>query len=197
MAIELKYSIEENPDRLGINFTEKTGAYSSGNLGGWGAPNEVIADATDAIVSINARGSSDIYSISLFPTLPTSSKEIENLIPATSFGFASGEKITDGIYQIAYTVNYVDNNGNEASSTDSFYFAFVEGIRCCIANIRSRFHPPEGECNCTGEDKSKFYAAEALYNSICGAVSCDKLDKTQEIIDYLQRYCECNCTTCN
>lgn len=197
MALELKYTVTENPDRLGINISEQTGSYSSGNLGGYGSPNPALGDVVSAVFTIQKRGDTAIYSIDPSPELPTSDSTIQLLVPATSFGYAANEKIEDGIYKVTYTVNYVDSLGNQASDFDSFYFAFTEKLKCCIRNIRSATPVPTDGCNCSEEKINALASADQLLTSICELVKCDKLDRAQAVIDYLKRYCECNCTECD
>ncbi len=203
MALELKYSVEENEDRFGITFSEKTGLYSStANIGGWAATsslagNPVVLDAIDAVVTITKRGDGVSYPVNVYPTFPTSSREVDYLISSTSFGVASGTKIPDGIYKVTYSVDYLVASGAQASAFDSFYFAFTGALKCCISNIRAGLSVPSGDCECQDEAITDLSNAETLLNSICDLVQCDKLDKAQEVIEYLQRYCECNCSTCN
>ncbi len=197
MATELKFQANQNQDRLGFNFIEETGVYSPGNLGGWGAPNPIVGDAVDSRIVITKRGETTSYPVNPFSLLPTSDTEYQYLILGTSFGFAANEKITDGLYKIEYTVDYVDSLGFQQTLYDSFYFAFTKGLECCISNIRESLSVPSGACECDDAAITALSNAETLLNSVCKLVECDKLDKAQEVIDFLQRYCDCNCTTCS
>lgn len=192
MALELKYSVGENQDRLGFTFMELTGLYSPANLGGYESPNPSVGDVTDARLEINLRGDTNIYVV---PITATSDIEYETLVPATSFGFAAGEKITDGIYQIRYVVDYIAPGGALGTAFDTFHFAFVNGLQCCITSIRANLTPPKQGCDCA--DDQGVSAADQLLIALCKQVTCDKLDRAQENIDYLKRYCACHCTTCN
>ncbi len=163
MAIELKYKVTVNEDRLGIDFVDETGAYSSGNIGGWGAPNAAIASVTGVFISITKRGGTT-YNIDPSPSLPTVDTAYEYAIAATEFGFAAGVKITDGLYQVAYTVEYVDSLGNSQTAYDSFYFSFTKGLECCISNIREALEVPSGACECDDEAITSLSNAETLLN---------------------------------
>lgn len=196
MPLELKYDIETPGNRLSINFIEKTGSYSTGNLGGYGAPNPYLSDIISAQISITKRGGTT-YNINVYPTLPTNDPTLKYLIPATSFGFASGEKITDGLYQVAYQVQYLDSGNNVITSSDSFYFPFIEGLKCCVSKMRSKISVSSSPCvGCEDKQRDEINQMSALVEGICDLVECDKLNKAQEVIDYVQKYCNCNCADC-
>lgn len=194
MALELKYTVEENADRLGLTFREYTGAYSTANLGGYGAPNPTVASVIDATITITRRGSTSSYT---FPITATSDDQIQTLIPATSFGYASGEKIEDGLYQVRYQVDYSTLGGATQTAFDSFYFAFLNKVKCCISSIDETLSVPDGHCECADEQINSVTSVAHLVTAICRQVACDKLDKAQETLEYVQRYCACHCTTCN
>ena len=85
------------------------------------------------------------------------------------------------------------------------YVAFIGGLACCISKLRQSIPVPRHvscSCNCKGECKCECKQIRciailgALYDSICALIECDKLDRASEVIAYLQRYCDSNCTGC-
>jgi hypothetical protein len=197
MPLELKYNVEEPQSRTSINFIETTGSYSTGNLGGYGTPNPFVGDAISSSISITKRGSSTTYTINPYSALPTLDSAAKYAISATQFGFSSGEKITDGLYQVSYSVTYLDTGNNAATATDSFYSAFIGGIECCIRKQREKIPVPDPSCmGCQSEQITKLAHLDQLFQSVCELVECDNLDKAEEVIAYLQHYCDCNCADC-
>lgn len=197
MPLQIQYNIETIPDRLSINFIDTTGSYSSGNLGGYGTPNPFVGDIVSSQITITKRNGTT-YSINPFPSLPTTDSSLKYSIPATLFGYTSGQKIEDGLYEVGYSVSYLDSGSNLVTATDSFYFAFIEGLKCCVTKLREKIEVPSSPCvECKSQKSATVSALDQLLKSICESTTCDKLDRAQEMIDYVQTYCNCNCTDCN
>lgn len=197
MPLELKYSIETSPTRLSINFIENTGSYSTGNQGGYGSPNPFVGDIISSTVSITKKNDTVTYYINPYPALPTIDSSLKYAIPATDFGYASGVKIQDGLYRVDYSVTYLDTGNNAVTANDSFYFAFIEGIKCCIRKQREKIPVPDPTCNgCQNEDIDKIARLDQLLKSVCELTECDNLEKAEKVIEYLQNYCDCNCADC-
>lgn len=197
MPLEVKYDIETPPSRLSINFIDNTGSYSTGNQGGYGTPNPFIADVISSQIAITKRGDTTTYYVDPYPALPTTDSSMKYAIPATSFGFTSGQKITDGLYKVEYSVTYLDTGNNAATANDSFYFPFIEGLKCCIRKQREKISVPDPTCNgCQDKEVDKLARLDQLLKSICELTECDNLDRAEEVIAYLQNYCDCNCTDC-
>lgn len=105
MAIALTLDITKASDCKSLTIAETTGAYNSTtNLGGYNSPNFTVADVTAATIDFTRLNSTNTYTVDVYPTLPTTSSSTTFLIDSSDVGFGSGEAISDGIYELTYTV---------------------------------------------------------------------------------------------
>jgi len=195
MALFLKFKVKESADRLSVIFSEFTGEFSSANLGGWGSPNPAVGDAVTATVIFTRRGETTNYSFVIPAGFPNIDPAFTGSIPYTEFGGAAGEKIPNDIWHIQYVVAFASS-----SAQNDFYFSLVGGLKCCISQVRQTVPIPRtvscqcrGMCICEWKEIKCITALGALYDSICPLVAFDKLNRTAEVISYLQRYCDSNC----
>lgn len=202
MALILKPNLDEASNRLGAIFSEATGIYdATSKLGGYGTPNPTVDSASYTKLTIQKYGSDDVYNISPLSGFPSNVSTTELLIPYTLFGGAVDEKIVDGIYLVTYTVYTTPTTVEVILASDSFYVAFTGGIACCLSAIRTELPVPTKSCGCADKKKNhcicNFAIVEADYRSICSLIECGKIDKAQEVIDFLINYCSENCKTCS
>ncbi len=209
MAVVAKIIAPETADRLAVSFSELTGAYSLSNLGGWGSPNPVIADnILSAVLNFTRLGETITYPINVyvppstiqnlsFPTIDTSQKLV---IPYSLFGGAQGAKLPNDIWAIEYLVQTIDGK----TIVVTIYAALIKGIACCISKLRQNVTVPKsvsctcrGVCKCDWKEIKCIATLNALYDSICPLIECGKLSRAQEVIKYLQAYCDCNCKGCS
>lgn len=203
MAVAINFKAKQTTDQLYVVVNELTGTYdASTNLGGYGAPNPIVGAALSAQLIFTKLGDTTSYTVNIFTSgFPTTDKTKTVSIPYTSFGGAAGDKMPNGIWNVEYIVTFP----NSITTHNDFYFAFVEGLSCCISKTRQEVPVPKNfscKCTCGGQEKCSkcktitIATLGALYDAICPLLECDKLDKASEVIAYLQAWCDCNCTTC-
>lgn len=197
MALEEKFQLQENGDRLSASFSEQTGTYNAlTNLGGWGVPNPVLGDAVITNILIQRRDDTTETVYTYNPTnFPTNNPLVTEDIPYTSFGGTSStDKIIDGLYHVTY--QNIDSGGVTIGEND-FYFPLVGGLQCCLTRLRRKLPLPTNGCKCSHKLLDEVANAQLLLDSICDQVRCDDLDGAQRTIDYLKKFCSCHCTDCN
>lgn len=193
MALEIKFTVTEAPDRKSFTFTDTTGEYNLANEGGWGVSNPPITDAVPpAIIEVIRPGSATTYTLSV-NTLPSqllASKVVAN----TDLGLLPGDTLPDGPYIIRYKV-VVDINGDNTDFNAAANVLLSGNIDCCFQKIGAKLNPPDGSC-CDPSAQFQFSVAEALLKAACHGVACGKLARAQVMIDYLTDYCSKNCSGC-
>lgn len=196
MPLEVSFKISTNPTRLDFGFVETTGAYSVANAGGYGTPNLPAGAINLATLTIQKRGSAQSYTVNL-AIPPDVTGTIVQSIANTDIGLQSDEKIPDGIYNITYKV-YRQRVGQSFLVSEMDYnFAFTEGLKCCLRKLMKDIAvPKQSPCGCSDDTLKKLANAQALLDSVCYLVNCDQLDRAQEVIEYIQGYCDCNCQDC-
>lgn len=197
MSLVLKISSREDFDRKAFNFSEKTGAYSATtNVGGWGTPNPATAAGVNPTLIITKYKDTVSYTVSLPSTFPTSNTSLEYSVPYTLFGgTSSSDTIPDGVYNITYIIYDASNPTAILAQTDT-NFAFAKGVECCIGKAISRLGVPRHGCGCEDDSCELAYNA-LLLDGICNLVKFDNLDQAEEVISYLQSYCDSNNCGCN
>ena len=112
MGLTLEFSLSQSADCTKLNLTDNTGAYSSGNPNGWGAPNADLIDVISVYVAGTFRPypcnapAVNIPSTELMPSpnsLPYSLYQ-EFILNPSMLGFLS-TSFQDGIYTLGVTVN--------------------------------------------------------------------------------------------
>lgn len=170
-----------------IKIKEETGAYSSTNQGGYGAPNPATSHVQSAKIYISKRDNSGAFSeeteINVFGTLPSSngaSFEIDSTLYTAGF--------SDGIYKIRYVITGVDGSSNAFSYEVTDYPVIDCGINCCFQKLSDQVV----NC-CTPEIKDKHRRVSVLIRAMEGAIDGDDFDTIQTIIEEIQSICNCGC----
>lgn len=199
MSLQVNFKTEENSQRLFYDFIELTGIYGAGNPGGYNSPNPTAVSQNFTRIKMQKRGDATVYDITPNAGLPSDVDTFKLKVYATSFGFAAGVKYDDTIYHIWYEVGtQVLPADPVITSTEDFYVIFTAGIRCCLTNIRKNLQvPSSGACHCEDAAITENTDMMNLMNGLCELVKCDKLDKAQENLEFIQRYCACHCSDCN
>lgn len=188
MSLVNKFHKAQSGDRKKIYLYDDTGSYSATNEGGFGAPNPVIGDVTADSFDIQAVGSSDVYTIDVYPTLPNITGvpfEVVN----TSLGLTEDDVIPDGQYIIKRTTT--------ASGTDYVYqkrVFLVAGLQCCADEMLAE---EKADCGCGGKELSPSATLNYALFTLKKAVSHYKFEKAQAIFEFAQSICDGkNCKTC-
>lgn len=197
MALEVNFKIQTNTTRLYFDFYETTGAYSfPSNPGGYGAPNNTSASIQWATITVTPYGSTTSYTINK-PVPPDVTGTIAFAINNTDIGLSSTAKIPDGLYNIKYEVGVYQFGLPVSVSANDYMVEFVEGLKCCLRKLRKNVAVPTGsQCGCEDKLLQKLSNAQALLDSICYLVGCNQLDRANEVMTYLEGFCDCNCQEC-
>lgn len=168
-----------------LQLTDTTGAYSAGNTGGYGSPNDASTAITSATILIT------------FPDSSTQTVDVTSQINAQvvvgNFVFTdvTPDSTADGVYSFLYTV--VSPSG---TVTTTLYKLFIGKIRCCLDKLASEL--PDKLCS---ECDTEAYAervlfAEGLYKSLISLGACYNLAGIAKLLTKLQALCDfedCNC----
>lgn len=189
MALQpaIKASFRNNCSELVI--TDVTKEYNaSTNTGGWGAPNIVTTDVTEAYIVIGDGSTETRYDV------------IDNLInPVTDeFELTSIEDTYgDGEWTITYNVYY----GDILYTCTITVFTICE-VRCCIDKMWLSYIESIGgepcHCGCSNDIKlNDVLKAEALYKSLTRAAGCLNATTRDKILSQLQKICAYSKCQCN
>ena len=197
MSINLKIEIDVADGCGTITFFEKTGAYSGGNTGGWGAPNPGTPTATSAKLYITVPGATTPIIINIFPTFPTTNTTTPFVITPALLGYGSATSLPDGIYVIQYVVNgfiVVFDIEFPYSFTTSETFFIDCAAQCCVDKMFLALDP----CGCKcGDDKlMQAFWAEALLEQAEKAACCGQTDNATTLLAQVNKICKGNCPTC-
>lgn len=195
--VVLSIKVKESEDRTSFRLTEMTGEYSSTNTGGWGSPNNTIAQALTATITVYLRNSTTgvfelIGSVDAFDDLPssTSSSTTGYFDVEASALDASLSTFVDGIYKIVYTVTGVGTENVPFSFSVTEYKVFDQSIRCCIAKKGVVV------CGCcTDAQKLDFENISFMYEQLERSKCGNEFDVIQNHLDYLTKKCsDCGCS---
>lgn len=195
----LSDDIKENASRTYIEFIETTGVYGAGNTGGYNAPNPTAVSQTYTRIGIQRRGETTVYYITPNIGLPSDVDTFKYRIDASQFGFGVGEKYEDDLYHIFYEVGVLGAFGAmpTITATQDSWVILKGSIKCCLTKTRLNLSVPAPDgCHCEDEAITTNTDMMNLMNGLCDLVKCDKLDKAKENLEFIQRYCECNCSDC-
>lgn len=187
MALVLDFNVQQSYNCKKLIFTETTGAYSAGNLTGWGAPNPLTSAATTATLTItNPAGTS--YVLNLFTSsFPTTSVSTEYAVTFDLIGGSVNTAITDGIYTFLYTTLV-----GATTYTQTKKITLTCNVACCVYSM---FKDIDFECDCSQDTKNKAIDAWILLKGLqsnCGTTADFDTD-----LATLQRIClNSNCTNC-
>lgn len=168
-----------------LQITDTTGAYSTGNTGGYGSPNDASTAVTSAIIVIT------------FPDNSTQSVDVTSQISA---GVVTGDYVftdvtpdstADGVYAFNYTV--VSPSG---TVTGSVHKLFIGKIRCCLDKLWKEV--PDKLCSECETDPyiDRLLFAEGLYKTLLSLGGCYNLAAIDKVLTKLQTLCDfedCNC----
>src|SRR3972149_3726762 len=105
MALALTFRIALSSDAKTLTITDRTGAYSGLQTGGFGSPNPAVSDATSATIKIAKRNSDGTFAaeitVNVFNALPSDSAGTYDISATTG---VNADTYTDGIYRFIYTV---------------------------------------------------------------------------------------------
>lgn len=189
-----KIGISENQKGTSINAYDLTSVYNNPlNLGGYGSPNPIVADATSAVLQIyqpnpttNLVTTTVFATVDLFPTFPTTNKLTPFTITASSLGLDS---FIDGEWMFKYITVI---NGETYPAT--ILKMFIANVCCCSKVLTA----DTANCGCdNNESMGKANKVSGMIKSLQYLVGCYKNRKAAELLKTIQRIClNKNCTNC-
>jgi len=184
MALSPKIKARFKESNTLISITDITGAYSAGNVGGYGTPNDASTNVTSAIVTIT------------YPDATTQTEDVTTQINAQAvlgdyiFTDITPTYTADGIYTFLYTVI------GEITYTYTTKVLMLGNARCCLDKLQVKLVDQLcDECETSAYAK-RVDLAESLYNSALAMGGCYKLSSITKILTKLQTLCDfedCNC----
>ena len=194
---KVKFKVHEACDNKSIVFTETTGAYSSFNSGGWGAPNYQLVDVLDVEILVTIpNGTTYVLSMSdLTPALPNDLNGSFN-IHMGFFGGTQGDVMTQGVYQFEYRVLVNDGTTGGFLISVRHYGLASSVIKCCVHKMLANLDMCD-DCPC-GEDKSNALEAYTLYKAMLYAYSCGSVTKANKMAAQVNKLCNYRgiCASC-
>jgi len=193
MALIPKLSFCSSKDCLRLQVTDQTGAYSTSNLGGWGAPNDTLASVVSAVIKVLLPGSSvgdEVY-IDVGSELPNSTYQYKTL-KSQDFGLGTDIVLVDGTYVIDYTV--VTSGG-----TYTFHTEFLMTCSKC-ACVNSMFAKVASTgCDCDENFVTEATQAFVVLQMIEYAALCQKTSEVAKLETLLNKICKAkdNCFSCD
>lgn len=142
MSVILKLSFSESNDAKTVRFTDQTSEYASGNLTGWGTPNELVSDIVDVsnttsgkyhlylnITIKDSAGIDTIYpSIDLYNEFTSQFSLTSGMvfdIQSDHLGLDSDLELPDGMWTVEYVLTEADSETEINSIT---YQTIVDGV---------------------------------------------------------------------
>ncbi len=185
MAISPTLSVCFKENNTLLQITDTTGAYSAGNTGGYGSPNDASTAITAATILIT------------FPDATTQTVDVTTEINASTvlgdyiFTDVTPTSTADGIYTFLYTI--VSPAG---TVTSTLHKLFVGKVRCCLDKLWKEV--PDKLCSECETDAfvDRVLFAEGLYNSLLAMGGCYQLTSITKVLTKLQSLCDfedCNC----
>ena len=191
MSLQLNYSICQASNCSSLTFNELTGAYSSTNPTGYGAPNDDIVVSATAELNITlADGTTSILSLTS-SGFPTSDKSKEFIINATDIGYNSGEQIADQIISMEYVV-VTDSGSIVRKQIDTSLYCQVN---CCV---NSMFIDLDTECSdCMATEGARAQQAYLMLQGLKASAGCGNKSAFNKILTQLQKLCSTTaCSNC-
>lgn len=185
MAISPTLSVCYKENNTLLQITDTTGAYSAGNTGGYGSPNDASTDITAATILIT------------FPNGTTQTVDVTSQISAGVvvgnyvFTDVTPTSTADGIYSFLYTVT-----SSSGTVTSTLYKLFTGKVRCCLDKLLKQV--PDKLCTECETDAfmERIFLAEGLYASLCAMGGCYQTASITKVLTKLQALCDfedCNC----
>lgn len=186
--MSLTTKIEASEQRNSFIVYDCTGIYKYDNLGGWGAPNEKIADVISSVLEITSPSNPNPYTIDVFPYFPNLQNGGIEILPS-QVGQANNE-IESGEWIIKWTIQ-VKNRLGETNTYTSYYSAvFTHVVTCCI-DKRVR----EVKVNGYKDVKQQIILELSnLLESVKNDIEHGFNKSANNIIKYLKE--QCNCCDC-
>ena len=189
MALKIDFSYSQTSDLKSLEIYDTTGIYNpTTNVGGWGAPNPEIADATSDFIKIQFVGDSVSYQMEMHPTLPNVINQ-PWIVNNTNLGLSPTQKINDGQYQITRTtvadgITYVRTRR-----------VFLIGqVKCCADQLLDMEKPG---CSCNNGRLTDASILQYTLFTLRKAFLSQKFERANQILRYAQSLCESkNCKTC-
>lgn len=176
-------------------FTETTGPVSVKFPGGWGSPNNALADVQDSYVTItNILTNTKYEKIEITPSTSSTTELLySELMLEESTSAIGTATIADGIYHFNYFILF-DNNETISAN---FYFLSLCELECKIKALTYKFI--NTDCmDCKKQElKLLFLEVMALYKALIFSYQCADFCAFNKIynnlIKLLKQY---NCKTC-
>lgn len=187
MALIPKISIQSEGDCETWQICDATGTYSADNLGGYGAPNPLVADVTAATISFVLSDGTVVPAIDVYNTLPNTN-DVQFEITNTAAGITG--TFPDGLttWEYTITVGGIDIVGNGSQF-------LICNVECCARNFGS------ADLSCNKSMMKKFITASEYLWEIKASVGCGNITAANKILAKLQRLCAgsgCGCdSSCN
>ena len=193
MALGLSFKIALSSDAKTLTITDRTGAYSGLQTGGFGSPNPAVSDATSATIKIAKRNSDGTFAteitVNAFNTLPSDSGGTFDILSTLGVNAAT---YADGIYRLIYTVAGT-SGGTPFSASVTRFDILRNNIAICYQKKTANF--VACECNC--EEIEKEFQCFVLYmNLLKSAECCGDLNSIQKYLDKLTELCNDDCGCC-
>lgn len=190
MALKTNFTYRQSADVKTLYIYDTTGVYNvNTNPTGWGGGgNPAVGDATSDKISIQKVGSSTIYEIEMWATLPnTDNAPFE--IDSSMLGLGPNVEIADGQYVFTRSTVALGTTYTRAARV------FLVGqLQCCADTMLDMDRP-----GCTCESGRLTPASILQYTiwTLRKAFKTQKFEKANEIYRYAQDLCkEKNCKTC-
>lgn len=185
MAISPSLSVCFKENNTLLEITDTTKAYSLGNTGGYGTPNDESTDITSATIVIT------------FPDDSTQTVDVTTQINAGVvvgnyvFTDVTPDSTADGVYSFLYTI--VSPSGTVSTT---LFKLFLGKVRCCINKLFAKV--PDKLCSeCETEAfVERVMFAEGLYKTLLSLGGCYNTAAISKVLTKLQSLCdfeECNC----
>lgn len=190
MAISPTISVCFIENNTLLQITDTTGAYSLGNTGGYGTPNDASTDITSAIITIGSLSTSGKTTI--LDTVDVTSQINEGIVVGDYvFTNITPSSTADGMYSFIYTV--ISPAGTVSTTINKL---FIGKVRCCVDKLW-KVVPTKmcSECE-TDAYLDRVLTAEGYYRSLLAMGGCHQLDSITKVLTQLQAICsfeDCNC----
>lgn len=184
MALELKLSVCFKDKCSKLQISDATGAYSTNNTTGWGAPNLALGDVTEATLTVTPPNVTSATNFDVTTTV-TSATIVEGLfiLKTVQNSDLTGGALVDGIYTITYEVT----DGEDTYTTTIKTFSTCKAD-CCVEKMKAKFKKELCGCNWkTFWDNYK--KAEALLYGAKSAFACGKEDEAKDLLDQVNKIC--------
>jgi len=193
LALKINFSYSQSADAKTLYIYDTTGVYDAVmNDTGWGGPNPAIGSATSDQVSIQMIGSSEVYTVPMYPTLPNTNS-IPFSIDSSMLGLGLDAQIPDGQYIITRQVVV---SGTNYQATKRVFFISI--LKCCADTmLDSDTNTGRCSCGCSGNGFTNATILQYSIFTLKKAFKSLKFEKADQIFRYAQGLCkEKNCKNC-